>query len=274
MQEKRRTKRTKGIRMEIRLLEKNKSKVTFMIGKTSPIYANTLRRLLVNKVPTLAIEEVEIKKNSGALFDEVLAHRLGLLPLKTDLKSYTQKAYCKCKGEGCARCELKLKLKAKGPGNVYAESLKSDDPKVVPVYPKTPLVKLKKGQEVEFIATAVLGTGKEHSKWSPGLAHYRFKPVVEIPKKAEGCEEAAKVCPVKVFDWNNKLKINKDNLMKCTLCDACTEVCPNIKVSADKSSIIFTIESWGQLTPKNMVKSAIEEFNKTLDEFAKVISKS
>ena len=268
----------KGAKMEVRLLEKSsdKTKLSFIFNKTTPVYANTLRRLIINDTTVLAIEDVEMKKNNSALYDETIAHRLGLIPLTTDLKSYRLKSKCKCDGAGCAQCELKIKLKAKGPGVIDASSLKSTDPKVEPVYPEMPIVKLTKGQEIEFVATAVLGTGKEHAKWIPGLVYFRHKPVIEIGKKAESCELCAKVCPVKVFDFTNgKLKINQENFLKCTLCNACVDASPDgnsITVTADKTSVIFDIESWGQLDCKKMVKTAVESFNETLEEFVEEVN--
>jgi len=107
----------------------------------------------------MAIEDVEVRKNSSSLYDEMIAHRLGLIPLTTDLKSYNLPSECKCEGKGCARCQLVLTLSAKGPGIVYSSSLKSKDPKVKPVFDNFPIVKLLKGQEIELEATATLGTG-------------------------------------------------------------------------------------------------------------------
>jgi len=107
--------------------------------------ANTLRRLLMNEVPVMAIENVEIKKNSGVLYDEMLALRLGLVPLHTDLESYELPDECSCKGAGCAKCQVQLTLSVKGPCVVYAKDLKPKDPKIKPVNPETPLVKLLEG---------------------------------------------------------------------------------------------------------------------------------
>ena len=50
--------------------------------------ANAVRRS-VAEVPTLAIDEVEIYKNDSPLYDEMLALRLGLVPLKTEKGNYT-----------------------------------------------------------------------------------------------------------------------------------------------------------------------------------------
>ena len=75
--------------MQISLVEKNKdkTKISFLIKGIHYTYANALRRIIINKVPTMAIENVEIRKNSSALYDEMVAHRLGLIVLKTNLKS-------------------------------------------------------------------------------------------------------------------------------------------------------------------------------------------
>ena len=138
-------------KMEVRFLESIKDeKMSFLLKNSDVSFANTLRRLMVEEVPVMAIEDVEIRENSSALYDEILAHRLGLLPLKTDLKSYNLLEECTCKGEGCAKCSLKLTLSAKGPGMVYASDFKSKDPKIKPIFPKTPLVELFKEQEIKI----------------------------------------------------------------------------------------------------------------------------
>ncbi len=266
-------------KMEIKLLEKNQEakKLSFILKKTNVTFANLLRRYAIEKVPTMAIENVEIKDNSSVLYDEIIAHRLGLIPLTTDIKSYFLINKCKCKGKGCNRCTLKLTLKAEGPGVVYASDIKSKDPKVKPVYPKTQIVKLLKDQKIELLATAVLGQGKDHVKFSPGLVYYKFRPEVKINKNPKNAEEVAQSCPVDIFDAkNNNLTINKDNVMKCHFCNQCIEIAdPNNSIDIEKSSdIIFNVESWGQLSCKETILIAIDEYNKDLDEFEKLLKKS
>jgi len=160
--------------MEIKLLEKSEDSVKFYVKDIDYSFANLIRRSIMNEVPIMAIDEVTFHKNSSALYDEILAHRLGLLPLSTDLKSYNVKEECKCKGKGCARCQLKLVLQAKGPCTVYAENIKSKDPKVKPVQANMPIVKLLKGQQLQFEAVASLGYGKNHTKHTPGLVFYTY----------------------------------------------------------------------------------------------------
>ena len=136
------------IKMDTKLLFHNKEKIVFLIKETDYFFVNTIRRIIIEEVPTLAIEDITINKNSSALYDEMIAHRLGLIPLKTDLKSYTLTKECKCKGEGCARCSLNIILKAKGPCTVYSENLKTRDPKIKSIYAKIPIIKLLKDQEL------------------------------------------------------------------------------------------------------------------------------
>ena len=259
--------------MEIKALERDKKsgRVSFLLVNSNPSFANSLRRTMMDSVPTMAIEDVEFRKNNSVLYDEIIAHRLGLIPLSTDLKSYTLPEKCKCKGEGCARCSVKLTLKSKGAGYVYASEIKSKDPKVKPVYPKMPVVKLLKGQEIEIEATAKLGTGREHAKWSPCLAYYKYKPVIEIDAaKCSNAEEVAQSCPVDVYEVKSgKLAIKKDNLLKCHLCGACAEKAANnsVKLNESGKDFVFYVEPWGQLKAKEIAAKAAEILKEKLEDF-------
>src|SRR3990167_7863048 len=139
MPKKRWKKREESI-MEVRLLSQDKenNKLSFVLINITASFANILRRTIIEETPVMAIEEVEFRKNNSILYDEIIAHRLGLLPLTTDLKSYNLPEECKCKGKGCARCQLKLTLNAKGPCIVYASDMKTRDVSIKPVYQKTP----------------------------------------------------------------------------------------------------------------------------------------
>ena len=258
--------------MEIKLLNKIKDREMLRIIGPEVSYINTLRRLMGNEVPVMAIEDVEFSKNSSALYDEIIAHRLGLIPLQTDLESYNLPNECKCKGVGCAQCTLKLVLKVKGPKTVYASDLKSQDPKVKVVYPKMPIVKLIEGQELAFEATAILGKGKEHMKWSPGLIYYKKTPEIKIKSQPGNAAKIVEVCPANIFEIKaNKLAVNAQKVNDCILCNACVEESKNIEIETGKDYLFF-IESWGQLEIKEIGVKAVEEFNKQLKELAKLIS--
>ncbi|MBW3004074.1 DNA-directed RNA polymerase subunit D [Candidatus Woesearchaeota archaeon] len=255
--------------MEVANLSKDKEKITFVLKDTTAAFANSLRRTIMDEVPTMAIEDVEIRKNNSILYDEIIAHRLGLVVLKTDLKSYNEPDKCKCNGEGCARCQLKLTLKSKSQ-IVTAAEISSADPKVVPVFDKTPIVKLTKGQDIELEATAVLGRGKDHAKWSPGLVFYKHPVNIKLNvSKIKNPDELAQVCPVNIFDVKSgKVSINSKNVSICHLCEACTDLCPGgVELNEDRSSFIFTIEPWGQLKAKDMVKKAVDILQDKLDNF-------
>src|SRR3989338_1489655 len=123
-------------KMKVEVLNKSQDELDFVVENIDVALANTLRRIMFAEVPVMAVKDVEFKKNNSALYDEILAHRIGLIPLTTDLKSYNLPNTCKCEGEGCALCQVHLSFSSdkssdKGPRMVYAKDLKSDDPKVV-----------------------------------------------------------------------------------------------------------------------------------------------
>ena len=256
--------------METRVLEndKEKGKLSFILKDSNPVFANTLRRLMIEEVPTMAIEYVEFIKNNSILYDEIIAHRLGLIPLKTDLKSYNTQDKCKCEGKGCNRCQLKMVLRASKVGTVYASEIKSKDPAVKPVYGDTPIVKLLKGQSLELEATAILGRGKEHTKWSPCHAYYKYRPIVEITGEIKNPEAIIEVDHNNIFEIKDrKLFINKDKVLDCDLSLDFSEIDKNVKVTASETDFVFHIESFGQLSCKEIINKAIDIFDETLDEF-------
>ncbi|MEM3154479.1 MAG: DNA-directed RNA polymerase subunit D [Candidatus Woesearchaeota archaeon] len=243
--------------------DKKTGRVTFMLKNANPAFANALRRIMIEAVPSMAIEEVEFVQNNSALYDEILAHRLGLLPLTTDLKGYEVK---KPEDELSAKNSVKLTLKAKGPCTVYAEDLKCKDPKVKPVFPKTPIVKLLKGQELELEATAILGIGKTHVKFSPCLAWYTYKPKVTVNNNHKDFDKFKDKYPPQIF---NNGKIDAKLIEQHDLYEACDGVNDEIvRIEHDPTTFVFNIEPWGQLSPSEILASASDHFNELLEEFA------
>jgi len=155
-------------------VKKGKNIVEFDVSGIEVKTLNTFRRTVIAGVPSMAIEKVVISANSSILNDELLIHRMGLVPLTTDLKTYTMPAECTCKGEGCGKCTCKLTLDVVGPKTVYSGDMKSLDENVKPVFATIPLVKLLADQKVTMEAEAVLGIGREHIKWQPGMASYEI----------------------------------------------------------------------------------------------------
>jgi DNA-directed RNA polymerase subunit D len=262
--------------MKVKLIDRDekKGRLSFEVSGLESSYINTLRRLLMTEVPVLAIEDLEFRKNDSGLYDEIVAHRLGLVAFKTDLKSYNLQSECKCKGEGCARCQLKMTLKAKGHCTVFAGDIKTKDLKIKPVFGKTPIVKLLEGQELEVEMTAVLGLGKVHSKWSPCLAYYRELADVKIEGQPANKEEIAKRCPVSAFEIKSDKLALSDSASECTFCGECPAL-SNGKIKVSPSgSYLFTIESWGQLEPEEIVAEAVKAYQEQIDDFTEQVSKA
>jgi DNA-directed RNA polymerase subunit D len=240
--------------MKVKIISKTEDTIMFVVEGIKPALANAIRRAAAYEVPTLAIEDVYFSKNSSALYDEIIAHRLGLIPLKTDLKAYTLPANCSCKGKLCAKCSVKGTLKAKGPATVYAEDLKFKDPSVKVVYPKMPIVKLLEDQELELEFVATLGQGKEHVKWSPCHAFYRSWP--EFDTKNADLDAALDSIPkdvikrtgksIEILDFTKWVPAYEEILEKA-----------GVKITFRDDKFIFVIESWGQLSPKTIVNEAL-----------------
>jgi len=161
--------------MKIKMLEKNDEEVKFEIEKTNPAFANAIRRTTMMEVPTLAIEDVIFRVNNSALVNELVAHRLGLIPLKFPINIFNKTDECSCDGEGCINCQVVFVLDKIGPCTVYSGDLKSTNPEVKSLYDKIPIVKLTKDQKLAFEAVAILGTGKEHVKWKASNTFYEYE---------------------------------------------------------------------------------------------------
>lgn len=133
-------------------------------------YANALRRICLNGVPVFAIDTVDMIENSSVISDEGISHRLGLIPLKTDLKRFSEPHLCSCKSQaGCSNCRVMLVIDS---GNtettrtVTSSELSSEDQTVKAVSDKIPIVQLAPGQKIKLEAYARLGRGSTHAKWN------------------------------------------------------------------------------------------------------------
>lgn len=252
----------------IKLISKDKEKISFITDMSESL-ANAIRRSAL-EIPILAVDEVEIFKNDSALFDEILAHRIGLTPLMTE-KTFKEIEKCSCKGKGCSKCSVDLKIKVKGPCVVYSKELKG---KVEPIYDKIPLVVLNEEQELELVARARLGKGTEHIKFSPGLVYYRNLAKISVDKNCDDCKACIEACPQKILKIEkNKAEIKE--IYRCDLCEACVEACKKheknaIKIEKDKE-LAFFIESWGQIKAEEIFMGATEQLLDNLKELEKGI---
>ena len=260
--------------MKVQILSKDESEIKFVLEEVSAAFAGSLRRIMMSEVPTMAIEWVDFKKNDSALYDEVLANRLGQIPLTFDKKAYNLQEECKCEGKGCSRCQVKLTLKKSGPGMVYAEDLKSKSKDVVPVFGKTPIVELFEGPDLEFEATAQLGRGKTHAKWQAAIVGYRNRTNIIIEKACDICAKCVERCLKRTLKIEGN-KIVVDNPFECNMCMECVDVCPKncIKVEPIEDGFIFNVETVSGIPPEEIVLDAIDVLENKMKEFDKGLKK-
>ncbi len=254
--------------MEIEFSSLDDTLARFTLAGASPAFANAFRRAMIGEVPTLAIEDVRIYDNTSAFFDEMLAHRLGLIPIKTDLSTYSTQKNCTCGGAGCPGCTVTFTLSVEGPKTVLSSDLIPQDPKATPVYDNIPIVKLTKGQKLVVEARAVLNTGREHAKWQPTLVcGYKNYPVVSISETCDACGNCVDECPREVLATKGKkVEIVEGKLPDCSMCRLCERAClasgigeePAITISAESDRYIFVVESDGSLPVKEIMDRALQ----------------
>ena len=154
----------------LEIISKDDKKMSVKLKGFPLQYANALRRVCLNGVPVFAIDTVDILENSSVMPDEGLAHRLGLIPLKTDLERFNEPSNCDCKSEtGCSNCKVMLVLDSGDSDEtktILSEELTSEDESVKPISDKIPIVQLAPGQRVKIECYARLGRGSEHAKWN------------------------------------------------------------------------------------------------------------
>ena len=158
-----------------------------------------------SQVPSVAIETVFLQDNTSIIQDEVLSHRLGLVPLNVDPRRLTMRQGDD-KADSTNTLVFCMDVVGTAPPaptdgsaaqrfhHVYASSLQwvpqegqknkelgEVDP--APVHGDILLAKLQPGQRITLEAHAVKGIGKDHAKFSPvATASYRLLPAVQLLK--------------------------------------------------------------------------------------------
>jgi len=274
--------------MKIDIVEMTQTKAQFVISDSNPSFANALRRVIVADVPKMAIDNVEFHlgpimdekgqpfESVSPMFDEIVAHRLGLVPVPTDLDVFNFRAKCTCNGEGCPNCTVMYSLNKKGPCTVYSGDLEPvGDAKFRVKDDLIPIVKLADDQALLIYATAELGTGKQHAKWQAALgAGYRYFAKIEIDhSKCDLGGSCVKVCPKGVLSKEEK-KIVVKHPEKCNLCNSCVEVCDAsvIKVTSDPTKILFRFETDGSLKAKDVLIRGLRTLEERFETLREQIS--
>jgi len=224
---------------KVEILSLQPHEIKFILSDTDTSMANTLRRIMIAEVPTLAIDLVEFHENSTVLNDEYIAHRLGLIPLRYQepdsikgadcQEAFVSHRECVCFTR-CPRCSVELECDVAyntqmegedvlAPLTVTSRDLISNNELVQPAHfvsqdeqdeaqdAGIAIVKMGPGQKLKFKAIARLGIAKEHAKWCPvAVATYRFWPIIDINVEQmatltmEQKQELVDCCPDKILE--------------------------------------------------------------------------
>lgn len=258
--------------MKLKVLQKKGDKLVFLLEESTPAFANALRRIMISEIPVLAIEWVDFRENNSVLFDEMIAHRLGLVPLKFDPSKFNFKAECKCEGKGCPLCQVVFVIERKGPGTVHSSDMKSSNKDVKPTSPDFPIVELMENHSLKLEAVAELGIGRTHAKFQAANASYQNYPEIEIVDEAKA-KKALSACPKDLIVIRGSHVVIKDP-EACDICRICEESSEDgIKVKTDPSKFIFRVESISGLEPEYIVSKSAEILAEKASEFQKELKK-
>ena len=271
--------------MQVTVLEAGETSARVRIDDADAALVNAIRRTLIADVPKMAIEDVEfhlgpIRAEDGKeyesvspLFDEMIAHRLGLIPVPTDLALYNPRETCpSCHGEGCPNCTIIYSLNKRGPGTVTSGDLEPiGDAKLRPRDPNIPIVKLGEGQAMLIYATAVLGSGKDHAKWQPthGVG-YRYDPILKAGNKSlDALDPAVPYCTSHMESSSGEeqtVELPAD----CKVCRRFIEQykVESVKVGSDPTRIVMSFETDGSLSSKDVLVAGLDILGKRFADLA------
>uniref|UniRef100_A0A0B7A266 DNA-directed RNA polymerases I and III subunit RPAC1 n=1 Tax=Arion vulgaris TaxID=1028688 RepID=A0A0B7A266_9EUPU len=262
-----------------------------MVGIDAAI-ANAIRRILLAEVPTVAIETVHIWNNTSIIQDEVLAHRLGLIPIKVDprLFEYKQKDSVEPTSEDTIQFKVKVKCTKNNittdvtdpdvlykNHKVYTKDMEwvplpgQDHLKcknIRPVHEDILIASMRQGHELDLELFCVKGIGKDHAKFSPvATASYRLLPELRLLREFHG-EQAEKLQKcfspgvIELTEAPDGTKVAK--VMNARM-DTCSrnvfrhdDLKDGVSLSRVRDHFIFSVESTGILPPDVLVSEAIK----------------
>jgi len=274
--------------MEIELLEPITEYVAkFELKDVKNAFANAIRRAMIADVPTLAIDHVKFYDNTSVFFDEMLALRLGLIPIRGDLDSFKFQSDCECGGEGCGLCQVSLSLNAQCPNSeeeliVYSKDIKSQDSETLPAQQDIPIIKLKCDQKIMVEAVVRKGRGREHAKFQPTtVCGYKNRYLVEFGSDCSDCTEhkCVEVCPREVFKVVDG-HVSVANETNCSLCKLCIDACEGIYGSGNsrititelEDNFIFNVESDGSMDVGELVILAADSIKEKVNELSEKLA--
>lgn len=261
-----------------------KEQVVFTLNNADVSFANALRRIMIAEVPSMAIEYVDIEINDSPMHDEVLVHRISLLPIRADAANFDlcMKREDLQVGKNCLEFTLDFTATTKqmtGDGSCHIlskhlqlvptasntdSSEEDEDEKLGMLHDDIMIMKLKPGQRLRLKCYAVRGIGAKHTKFSPvSTASYRSTPSVKIitplPDK-KMAKALVEVCPRRVFDIEDGECI-VSNANACSMCRQCNVDArfgmKYVELARVKDSFIFSVETLGAIPPQEIFRRAV-----------------
>jgi len=260
--------------MKVNIMELKPKKAIIKIEDTKPYFVNSLRRVMLSELPKLAIEDVVIYDNTSALFDEIISHRLGLIPIPTDLSLLSFKNECVCKGKGCPNCTVRYTLSKEGEGTIYSGDLQPAEKSWEITEDKIPIVELFDDQRLILEVEAVLGRGKDHAKWQAVQApSYKMEPIIEFDKKRlEEVKSFIDKLPKNlVILKGNKIELNDINKLSILESFIDEEGIDFITVNRNAKNFLFSFETDGSFTAKDVLKESSKIIEKKYTELGKLL---
>jgi DNA-directed RNA polymerase subunit D len=260
--------------MKISVDEQKQKKAVLSIEDINLYLLNSIRRIMLSELPKLAIEDVVIYDNTTTLFDEIISHRLGLVPLPTDPELLNFRDECSCGGKGCPSCTVRYTLSKEGEGIVYSGDLQPSEASWRIGEDLIPIVELFNDQRLILEVEAVLGRAKDHAKWqvvtAPG---YFLYPIISFDSSDKKDVEAF------MEELPDNLVTIKDNTLelsditKLPLLESYVdkEKADFIKIERDQHHVQFHFETDGSYTADKALMKSIELFEQKLKEFSKIV---
>ncbi len=257
--------------MQLNVLDLKDKYIKFEIKGITPAMANALRRTLINDIPKLAIHKVtfhhgqiqdsegKVYDSSTPLFDEIIAHRLGLIPIPTDLNMKFREDCTHPPDVGCPLCSVTYTLNKHGPAVVYSGDLiPVEDDNFRPVDQVIPIVKLKDTQAILLEAEAIMGTAKQHAKWqvTNGVAYKYHREITVTKEDSEYWEDVKNACLENVI-YEDQYKIVFTDDIECHALSKILSY-DNPEIKEDNSWFIFQFETDGSLSAKDTLDYALK----------------
>ncbi|KAJ2099405.1 DNA-directed RNA polymerase core subunit rpc40, partial [Coemansia sp. S100] len=262
-----------------------------LIGVDASI-ANALRRILLAEIPTMAIETVYMINNTGIVQDEVLAHRLGLVPIMadpqdfnwkqpedppTDQNTIVFKMTVECLHNRSAATDETDPNKLYINSSVFSSQLVWDpkgdqatrfaDRPIKPIHDDILITKLRPGQLIDCEIHCQKGVGKDHAKFSPvATASYRLLPEIQILEDITGddAELFRKCFPPGVVEVVNEGGVKKAKVVNARKDTVSREVLRHkefegkVRLTRVRDHFIFNVESTGAIPPETLVSRALD----------------